>query len=233
MSDEHEEPLDPVDLEHLRHDLELTRPRWWESGAIQAIPWVGPFIEAYRRETWEREAERFRALVEEATERASITPEDFLERMTREPHLHDAFTDAVQGALTTADERKIRALGRLLADGIHADDAQVDVLRIVIRELARLEVPHLRVLETLRNPPARDNEPPISAGTPLGASNLIEFYPGATNVMDALLTHLETAGLILNVDENAGIRTEARGRFVVTSLGNSLLNYLADDTAAT
>lgn len=233
MTDGNQEPLDSVDLEHLRHDLELSRPRWWESGAIQSIPWAGPFIEAYRRETWEREAERFRALVEEATTRAQITPEDFLERVTREPHLHDAFTDAVQGALSTTDERKIRALARLLADGIHADDAQVDIVRIVIRELSRLEVPHLRVLEIMRNPPERENELRISPGTSLGASNLIEFYPGATQVMDALLTHLETAGLILNVDENAGIRTEARGRFVLTPLGNSLLNYLSDDTEAT
>jgi hypothetical protein len=232
VDEERPEELDPLQLEHMRQDLELSRPRWWESGAIQAIPWVGPFIEAYRRETWDRDAERFRALVEEATSRASLSPEEFLQDVTRDSHLHDAFTDAVQGALSTSDERKIRALGRLLGDGMRADDAQVDIARIVIRELSRLEVPHLRVLETMHNPPERENESRINPGTPLGASQLREFYPGASNVMDALLTHLETSGLILNVDENAGIRTEARGRFVLTPLGSNLLGYLTGESDA-
>jgi hypothetical protein len=45
----------------------------------------------------------------------------------------------------------VRALGRVLADGLIADDKKIDMVQLALTAMADLERPHVMVLDLLTN----------------------------------------------------------------------------------
>jgi hypothetical protein len=69
------------------------------------------------------------------------------------PRLLDLAVAVVTAAAETALDAKIKTLGGALATGaMAADDAIVDEQRLLVRILADLEAPHVRVLVQLAEP---------------------------------------------------------------------------------
>ena len=68
---------------------------------------------------------------------------------------------------TTAWPHKVRALGRVLADGLIADDeAKIDVVQLALTAMTDLERPHLMVLDLLANYGVVDAEEDPGKGIP-------------------------------------------------------------------
>lgn len=170
--------------------------------------------------------ERLRDFVQEVIQ--ELPPEELLARVQREPRIADLFTDAARTAMETDLEQKRRALAKVLKLGFfRSDDAEIDEERMFLRAIAPLEVPHLRILDILRQPPPMPDGGRIAVGTALSEELLHGFYPQAGQHLRALMTQLESWGLVVD-DQPASTRQPSNSRWVVTLLGQQVYEFLKD-----
>lgn len=112
--------------------------------------------------------------------------------------------DVVQAAMTTLDERWVAGLSRVLADGM-ADDAKIDVSRLVARALLDLEPAHISLVQGMLT---LDPETGAPAKRPAGTTvrlgsiewpfhRLLLAFPHLSGGLEALLAGLERHGLIM------------------------------------
>lgn len=174
----------------------------------------------------EARQDRLRDFVQEVIK--ELPPEELLERVQREPRIADLFTDAARTAMETDLERKRRALARVLRLGFfRQDDAEIDAERMYLQAIAPLETPHLRILDIMRNPPTMADGGRIAVGTPLSEDLLHGFYPEPGQLLRALVTQLESWGLIVD-DQPASTRQPSNARWTVTLLGQNVYEFLKD-----
>lgn len=88
------------------------------------------------------------AVLVAASESASLSPEAMTEAIVRDERRRLLGGLALASGSRTRNERKIRALGLALAEGVLADD-RLDEEELIIRALDDLEAPHIAVLELL------------------------------------------------------------------------------------
>jgi hypothetical protein len=82
----------------------------------------------------------------------TFRPEELGERMGRSQRTRLLTATAAESAAKTAWPQKVRALGRVLADGLIADDeAKIDIAQIALTAMTDLERLHLMVLDLLAN----------------------------------------------------------------------------------
>jgi hypothetical protein len=123
---------------------------------------------------------------------------------------------AMDGAARTAWPPRVSALGRALADGLIADDAEVDVVEPVLPAMTSMDRAHVSVLELLvrRMPLGTEN---CSAGASYGAEGewdagwrfwsaeqIIQARPTLRLVLPSLIGTLQRHGLVVQNDETPG-----------------------------
>lgn len=90
------------------------------------------------------------AMVEETATQAVSNAEALVEELASDPRKAELFAVAIDAAARSHSEGKIKALAHALAAAaLTDDDAQLDRSELVLRAVAELEVPHVRVLEAL------------------------------------------------------------------------------------
>ena len=81
-----------------------------------------------------------------------FSPGELGGRMGRSPRTRLLTATAAESAAKTAWPPKVRALGRVLADGLIAgDEAQIDIVQLALAAMTDLERPHVMVLDLLAN----------------------------------------------------------------------------------
>lgn len=80
------------------------------------------------------------------------TPEEFADQIRQDEHRRLLGGIAFSAGSRTRNKKKIRGLGRALADGVLAeDDAKIDEAHLILRAIDDLEAPHIAVLDRLVN----------------------------------------------------------------------------------
>ena len=98
----------------------------------------------------DRQVGRAIEMLETAAEALDQSVEDMIHRVSNDERLSDMLHQALQAAAASGLETKRRALGRALSEGVLAkDDAKIDPHELVIRALAHVEAPHVRLLSQM------------------------------------------------------------------------------------
>lgn len=104
------------------------------------------------QDEWRRnQSENIANMAEAAMNTAGLSPEELAERMGRSQRTRLLTATAAESAAKTAWPHKVRALGRVLADGLIADEAKIDVVELALAAMTDLERPHVAVLDLLAN----------------------------------------------------------------------------------
>lgn len=115
---------------------------------LRLIPKVGSVVATWRQETFERQQRRIEQLGIAAAE--DLGAEALFEQIAASERLTDMFNAAVEAAVATGSEAKIRLLGRALSSGATAEDeAKVDEAEQLLRIAAELDPVDLRALRAL------------------------------------------------------------------------------------
>jgi hypothetical protein len=118
--------------------------------------WVAPYLLELVdkvRDEWRRDQrDNMVGMAEAAAFSAGFGPEELVQRMGRSQRTRLLTVTAAESAAKTAWPHKVRALGRVLADGLIADDeAQIDIVELALTAMTDLERPHVIVLDLLTN----------------------------------------------------------------------------------
>ena len=109
---------------------------------------VGNVVDEWRRDQRDNIAD----MAQTAATTAGFTPEELGNRMGRSQRTRLLTATAAESAAKTAWPHRVRALGRVLADGLIADDeAQIDIVQLALTAMTDLERPHVMVLDLLFN----------------------------------------------------------------------------------
>jgi hypothetical protein len=138
----------------------------------------------------------------------------------------------IEAAMRTTREQKIRALARVLANGLDGH-ATVDQAQILTAALDAIEAPHIQVLAELRNY-ADGHKEEVSASNRV---NLLTLPRGA--IADRLPGHREILGAVIQVlvghhliePVGGGLTYEQWGgpdRWAITDLGRACLARLEE-----
>lgn len=163
----------------------------------------GPLLEEASnalRAVIERKATRVQLTIDVATQVGQISEEDLLRRSITDDRRIELLTKALEGAATSDDRRKIRALGVALAKGVLAEnDEQLNEQIKIVTTLALMDSVDALVLDQLcdidsaiKRPHAERKKIPA----------LTDLVPAAAPVIDSVVARLQNLGLI--TDETHG-----------------------------
>ena len=128
----------------------------------------------------------------EASVRLSTSPEDLVHDALTDPEAQAIFADALHAAARTFSARKVRGLAVALANGLADDKARIDESHLIIRALADLEEPHIRLLSQIADSQASFTVDEIADQLP-GLGNAAALTLVATFERHALLMPDEAA----------------------------------------
>jgi hypothetical protein len=166
------------------------RPDPTVQALLRFVPGVGANLAQWREDIYVRDRERTERLSAAAAEAVDLG--DLLEAMDSDERVSDLFRAAVDAAIKTGDDDKIRLLGRALASGAMAeDDAAVEEAEQLLRIAVELEPVDLRALMLLRSDTYR---PWVMLQQEMGASKPVVW---------AIMARLQRLGL---VDEERDVR---------------------------
>ena len=188
-------------------------------------------------------------MAETAATTAGFSPEELGERMGRSQRTRLLTATAAESAAKTAWPHKVRALGRVLADGLIADDDKIDIAELALTAMTDLERPHLMVLDLLANYGVVNVEEDPAKGIPfrfqvkpatdvdrdadVGDPNWIpdwrdrEILIARPQLDQAYLSIMATLQRHALITQNR-YRTNA---WAVTDLGNRVLSYYIEASA--
>lgn len=135
-------------------------------GALVAVALEPVFIELAAR-SWNELSDIRRKsagmMIQTASHHLGGAPSDITDAAFTTPAKSQLFAEALQAAAFTANQSKIEALGRALANGLAGDEARVDEERLVVAGLSSLEEPHIRMLLHLPRQRPRPTTTPTSS----------------------------------------------------------------------
>lgn len=167
---------------------------------------------------------RFEAFMKDVEKLRAL--DELHDQIVREPRAANLFADAARAAWETDIDQKRRALANVLHRGLfREDDAELDIERMYIQAIALLEVPHLRILDTMRHVQTMKVGGKIPVGSQWPSERLIEFYPECAPVLPTLMTQLESSGLVVD-DQPASTRQPENARWRVTAFGGKVYEFL-------
>ena len=174
---------------------------------LAAVPVIGGSLATVVGDTLERRRERV-AEFGEAAVAALGSPESLLERLHDDERVSDLFVDGAVAASGTSVQAKRRAMGRVVANAA-TDDAEVEVMQLVMSAFADLDAPHFSTLAKI----AEGGD-----GNPDWARSVADSAP--VPVVAALVRHgtVETVGTMGGGQAVSGL----------TSFGRLLLDYVGD-----
>lgn len=124
---------------------------------LRLVPKLGPVVATWRQETHDRKQRRAEQLGAVAAEGLGV--EQLFHQIAADERLTDMFNAAVDAAVSTSSDAKIRLLGRALALGATAEDrVQVDEAEQVLRIAVELDPVDLRALRALERWRSTDAE---------------------------------------------------------------------------
>ena len=130
-------------------------------------PYLTALVDGVLDEWRKDQRDNIADMAETVATTAGFSPEELGERMGRSQRTRLLTATAAEGAAKTAWPHKVRALGRVLADGLIADDeAKIDVVQLALTAMTDLERPHLMVLDLLANYGVVDAEEDPGKGIP-------------------------------------------------------------------
>lgn len=88
-------------------------------------------------------------VLDDAARRLDRSPDDVVELATRSPEAAQLLAESLSAAARTANEQKVRALARALANGLRDDEARPDEEQLIVAALGEVEAPHIKVLTHL------------------------------------------------------------------------------------
>lgn len=135
-------------------------------GALVAVALEPVFIELAAR-SWDELSDLRRKsaglMIQTASHQIGGAPSAVTDAAFATTGKSQLFAEALQAAAFTADQSKIKALGRALANGLAGDEARVDEERLIVAGLSGLEEPHIRVLLNLPRRRPRPTSTPTSS----------------------------------------------------------------------
>ncbi|MCU1437962.1 MAG: hypothetical protein JWP66_1049, partial [Naasia sp.] len=121
------------------------RPDPHVQAMLRFIPGVGKNLAHWRDDVYVRDRERVERMSAAAADDVDLG--DLLEAMEEDERISDLFRSAVEGAIKTGDDDKIRLLGRALASGaLSEDDAALEEAEQLLRIAVELDPVDLRAL---------------------------------------------------------------------------------------
>ncbi|WP_194903962.1 hypothetical protein [Catenulispora rubra] len=156
--------------------------------AVSLIPFLGPAFTKYIDDVVERRRKKLRTIEKEFTQASGEDIAALFERSTADPRFGDLLTQTIDEAQRTASERKLRALGRLLALGFDDDEPEhLDEIELMFLAVADLESAHIRVLDLLVRRGTRHGG--------VGDYQIASLFPNGTTVAYPILKTLERHGM--------------------------------------
>lgn len=112
-----------------------------------------PVLIEVSRKAWEELTGRRRdnvvGLVAQGAARLGVEPDQLVETAYATDKGTALLADAIQGAATTLDQRKVAGLAKAVANGLLDDQAAIDESLLIVRAVADLEEAHVRLLGRL------------------------------------------------------------------------------------
>lgn len=202
------EDVGPAHLVPWCNDLDVSDLPAWIGGSAEAVSaatalWLG--IRATRREAaaaWPRVL----------AEVSGMSDVEIHETVVQNPALAQIVGEAWEAAARSSAEEKTWLLARIAAECLlgRTFDEPIDPLPFLIRTVADLEPPHVRLLVLIATPR------PWSTYGYWTASNISERWPASAQLLHPLLVHLRNLGLIAQSGET----------WSTTSYGRQLLAFL-------
>jgi hypothetical protein len=160
------------------------RPDPHVQALLRFVPGVGSNLARWREDVYVRDRERAERMSAAAAEDVDLG--DLLEAMEEDERISDLFRAAVEAAIKTGDDDKIRLLGRALASGALAeDDSDVEEAEQLLRIAVELAPVDLRALLLLRRTDMR--RPWVMIQEQMGASKPVAW---------AIMARLQRLGLV-------------------------------------
>ncbi|WP_282947158.1 hypothetical protein [Cellulomonas endometrii] len=156
----------------------------------------GPVVDAVIDRARQRRREALEYTLHMGAGVAGFTVEELVDRLTADPGKALVLMTALEAAAQTAWRRKMRVLGRALANGVLLDDdAKVDEEQAWIRLIQGIEAPHLRILAAV------DREDPEAPGHMFALTRTqLKQVSGFDSLIGGTLASLERDTLIRSTD---------------------------------
>lgn len=192
------------------------------------MPKLGPVVATWRQETHERKQRRAEKLGAAAAE--DIGVEQLFEQIAADERLTDMFNAAVDAAIATSSEAKIRLLGRVLAAGAVAEDeAKVDEAEQLLRIALELDPVDLRALRALERWHTSDASDRVSHALDVSAAIA---GPIVARLERLHLLHLERTATVLDKKDPEDDQVEIDEDWSVTDTASALLGLLRERSDA-
>jgi hypothetical protein len=209
-------------------------------------PYLAALVDNVIDEWRRNQRDNIADMAETAAATAGLGPEELGEQMGRSQRTRLLTATAAESAAKTAWPHKVRALGRVLADGLIADDeAKIDIVELALTAMTDLERPHLIVLDLLANYGVANAEENPAKGIPfrfeiksakdvdVGDPNWIpdwrdrEILIARPQLKEAYLSIMATLQRHALITQN---RYRAHA-WAVTDLGGRILSYYIEASA--
>jgi hypothetical protein len=174
-----ERPVPPSPLERFSPEIKL---------AARLIPWLGDAFAQYADDVIKRRHDKLRRMEEEFSRESGESIDALFARAVDEPRLGDLLAESIDSAQRTSSAAKLKSLGRLLAQGFSASDAEtVDEVELLYSAIRGLESAHIRVLHLLVTEGGRYQGVPDY--------RVAQLFPDGVRIAYAILKTLERHGL--------------------------------------
>lgn len=208
-----------------------------ETGLVAAAVPAGALVGAATTEAvdavsmlWRNRAGRVLAFGEAAQQHAGMPLGQLIELAAGDPAKLELLAGAVEASKLSTIDWKIRVFARAFVAGV-TDQAPVDHSRIVVEEMAQLEMGHLRLLKVLAG---EAPWPELKAGEKQrhiwARTFILTADPGLTDAYDALVAKLRGAGMIS--EETLGLsvgRSSADAMWTLTRFGRACTDWLVGE----
>jgi hypothetical protein len=191
-----------------------------------AVPFLVALFQKSANELWADRTGRAEEMLRSAGEAAGLDPDQFAEWVGQSPRTRFLSEAAIQAAADTYWPPGVRALGRALAAGlIQAEDAVIDIPKMVLPAMTEMVAPHVQLLDLLvmcrwdgalrregpvgaRRIDAPHNEHLAHIKSEWTAEQMTAALPSLAPVLGSVIGALERHGLIEQNDSTAEALTE-------------------------
>jgi hypothetical protein len=148
-----------------------------------------------------------------ASTRAQLDPDDLVALALSKPGTDQLLADALLSAVATLDARKVEGLALAVANGLTGDEALVNESHLIVRALAELEGPHIRVLGLVVEQ--------CSAAATVNRVDVLQMARARDSV-DAIVATLERVGILEPSETHRWQAEAAQVQQVINNFANAM-----------
>ncbi|HZM84772.1 MAG TPA: hypothetical protein VFC19_54310 [Candidatus Limnocylindrales bacterium] len=183
-------------------------------------------VEAVAGRLWRNQTERVMAFCRCAEECADLPLEQILEMAAQDAAILDLLARAAEASKLSTEALKIRVFARAFVASVK-DPATVDHARIIVEELAQLQMGHLRLLKVLHGEPPWPTAKSETQREVWGRALILTADPGLAQAFDALIAKLRGVGMVS--EESLGLTvgsSSADTMWKLTQFGKACATWL-------